>query len=157
MSSLIGEFSCKLDDKGRLKLPAELKRKVVRLGADTGDQFVVKRGFETCLELFPAATWEKLRSQVERRINPFNPDHRTFRRQLLDGLRELTLDASDRLLLPGMLLDYAGISGEVVLVGQFDRIEIWQPAKHRKALEGDGRNFSDLAAEVMGDFRSDDL
>jgi MraZ protein len=158
MSSLIGEYNCKLDDKGRVKIPADLKRKLIKFSAEGQDQFVVKRGFEGCLELFPMSKWEVLRARVEKRMNPFDPKHRKFLRNFLNGVKEVMLDSADRLLIPGNLLSDAGITTELVIVAQFDRMELWQADSLRKAKEDEGdTSFSDLAAEVMGDFRNDDI
>ena len=147
LSSLIGEYRVKVDDKGRAKLPSDLKRQL-----QPGDQlrFVVKKGFEDSVELFPWSTWEETTADLKARINRFNPAHREFLRLYLDSAKELTLDAADRLLFPAQLLQGAGIAREIVFMAAMDRIELWAPERlDAKRSAGDDR-LSELANKLLG-------
>ncbi len=152
MSFLVGEYKVRLDDKGRVKLPVEVKRKLFAMGLVNPDQFVVKDGFDGCLDLFPQATWEKAAQRVQERFDMFNPEHRVFLRSFLDQPRELSLDAADRLLLPSNLLSSAGIGQELIILGQMDRFELWEEEQLLKIrqIKKDEQAFNALASKVMG-------
>ncbi len=150
MSSFIGEYHCKLDDKGRVKVPSELKRKLQKFSAEGQDMFVLKRGFEGCLECFPMSNWQQELDKVQSRINSFRPDDRKFLRKFLDGVKEVALDSADRILIPAGLLADAGIKGELVMMGVLDRLELWDPEKLKKSRGDDDQGYSELAERVMG-------
>ncbi len=134
-----------------MKIPSDLKRKLKKFSEEDLDQFIVKRGFEGCLECFPMPSWQKQRALVESKLNLFNPKHRKFIRKFLDGVKEVAIDSADRLLIPGKLLAEAAISTEMVILVQFDRMELWDAERLKKARAvEDDSEYSDLAAEVMG-------
>ena len=147
LSSLIGEYRVKVDDKGRVKLPADLKR---QLRPEDHQRFVVKMGFEDSLECFPWSTWEETTTDLKSRLNRYNPEHREFMRLYMDGAKELSLDAADRLLLPSSLLQRSGITKEIVFMAAMDRIELWAPHKlDAKRAPGDVR-LAELANKLLG-------
>lgn len=155
MIQLIGEFECKLDAKGRLVVPAALKRQLPDVEREG---LVVNRGFEGNLVIYTKAEWDKQASKIAK-LNTFNKRNRDFVRQFMRGATVLTLDSAGRVLLPKMLLDYAGIAGDVVLACQFDKIEVWSKSVYDEMMdEGGDMDFSDLAEEVMGglDFGGND-
>lgn len=149
MEPLIGEFECKLDSKGRMVVPASLKRQlpdVERLG------LVVNRGFEKNLVIYTREEWNKKMAQLSS-LNQYNPKTRNFIRMFMRGATELTLDAAGRVLLPKSLLEYANIQGEVFLQCQMDQIEVWAKEEYEALMEaGFDEGFSELAQEVMGNF-----
>ncbi|MEL7341557.1 MAG: division/cell wall cluster transcriptional repressor MraZ [Bacteroidota bacterium] len=147
MMSLIGEYDCRLDDRGRFMLPADLRR---QLPEDQQTDFVVNRGLDKCLVLYPTAVWDQELKHIQSR-NFFLKDNRAFKRMYLNGARKLGLDSNARLLLPKRLLDYAGIEKEVVLVSQIDRIEIWDTQTYQDWLAGAEDDFEALVEKVMGD------
>jgi MraZ protein len=146
MTSLLGEFECKLDAKGRFMLPAALKRQIV---PEAQEKFVVNRGFEGCLVLYPMNEWQKETARFQR-LNLFVAKNRKFYRQFHNGATELSLDNIGRLLLPKTLATYAGIDKDVVLFAYANRIEIWSKDKYEQVMNEDLDNFSDLAEDVMG-------
>lgn len=147
MSQLLGEFECRLDPKGRLMIPAGLKR---QLPSDLGDKLVINRGFENCLTLYPYSDWQ-LESEKVNRLNVYNKKNREFIRYFYRGATELQIDSTGRILLPKTLLDYAGIDKELVLSAFGHRIEIWSKDSYDKILTNEPGDFSDLAEDVMGD------
>jgi MraZ protein len=68
----LGEHKCKLDDKGRLRLPSSLK---LQMNPAAQGKFVVNRGFDGCLELYPMDYWIKLRNVMDKQLNMFNSKH----------------------------------------------------------------------------------
>ncbi len=149
MIQLIGEFECKLDTKGRMVVPAALKR---QLPDAEREGLVVNRGFEKNLVIYTRDEWNKKMQQLAK-LNQYNAKNRNFVRQFMRGATELALDAAGRVLLPKGLLEYAEIDGEVVLACQFDKIEVWSKPVYDELMGEDmGEDFAALAEEVMGGF-----
>ena len=149
---LIGEYPVALDNKGRLRLPTALLRQLTASAADGeqgGYEFVVNRGFETCLTLYPKPVWDTITAKLGR-LNRFNDRNRAFIRSFYLGAYPITTDSADRILIQKPLLDYAGLSDEAILVAMDDRIEIWSPAQHQVVAAMDSNHFADLANQVMG-------
>lgn len=147
MIQLIGEFECKLDAKGRLVVPAALKRQLPDVEQEG---LIVNRGFDKNLVIYTREEWDKQAAMISK-LNTFNAKNREFIRQFMRGATILSLDSAGRVLLPKVLLDYAGIVGDVVLACQFDKVEVWPKAVYDEKMDmGDGEDFSALAEEVMG-------
>ncbi len=146
MIQFLGEHSCKIDAKGRLRLPAPLLKQLGQLAIEG---FVLNRGFEQCLVLYPRRSWNRISEEVQQ-LNQFVKKNRDFTRYFFRGATELGLDSNSRLLLPKRLLDYAGISKNLVLLAYFDKIEIWSKEKYEALLLDEPLDFEALAEEVMG-------
>ena len=114
---LIGEYPVALDDKGRMRMPSALLRQLGVMPDVEGQayEFVVNRGFEKCLTLYPKPVWEGITAKLNR-LNRFNDRNRAFVRSFYLGAYPLTTDSADRILLQKPLLDYAGITKEAILL-----------------------------------------
>ena len=146
MIGFLGEYEATIDPKGRFLLPAGLKK---QLPAEGGEQFVINRGFEKCLTLYPVKTWEPIFSEISK-LNDFDPKVREFRRYFLNGATTLELDTAGRLLIPPNLKAHAGLEKDIVLVSAVNKIEIWDKAKYDQFFESfSPEAFSDLAQKVM--------
>jgi MraZ protein len=146
MISFLGEFEATLDSKGRFLLPAGFKRQIPE-GEST--RFVVNRGFEKCLSLYPMSSWQPLYDQIST-LNDFDPKVREFRRFFLNGAIIVEPDAAGRLLIPQNLKDYAGLSKDIVLAAAVNKIEIWDKEKYQQFFESySADDFSTLAQTVM--------
>ena len=149
MATFIGDYSCKIDSKGRMIFPSAFKK---QMEPSAGDHFVVRRDiFENCLVLFTAEDWNEQMKRIRSRINPYNREHNRFLRNFFKGTAEVALDGSNRLLIPKKLLELAGIGKEVVLAGQDGRIEIWAQERY-DAIDMPVDDFADLAEKLMGGF-----
>ncbi len=147
MATFIGDYSCRIDSKGRLIFPSAFKK---QMDPSSGDHFVVRRDiFEECLVLFTIEDWEVQMKKIRSRINPYNREHNLFLRNFFKGTAELVLDGSNRLLLPKKLSELAGIEKEVIMAGQDGRIEIWASDKYEK-IDMPSGDFADLAEKLMG-------
>lgn len=147
MATFIGDYTCKVDVKGRIILPAAFKK---QLPADAQDRFVVRKDiFESCLVLYSMDDWSIQVKKIRSRINPYNREHNMFLRNFYKGTAELTLDASNRILIPKRMLDLIGAGRDVVLAGQDGRIEIW-PAETYENIGMSAGDFADLAEKLMG-------
>ena len=147
MITFIGDYKVKLDTKGRLSLPAAFKRQI-REGVQEG--FVLKRDvFEKCLILYPMGEWERQNKIIRSKTNPYNQEHARFLRMFYSGTAEVSLDASNRILIPKRLLEYAEITTEVVMAGQSGKIEIWTSDKYTGVSEADNE-FTSMAERILG-------
>lgn len=146
MIGFLGEFEATIDAKGRFLLPAGFKK---QLPQDAAAKFVINRGFEKCLTLYPLQSWEPIFTQIAN-LNDFDPKVREFRRYFLNGATEVELDSAGRLLLPKNLLGHASLEKDIVLVSALNKIEIWDKTKYDQFFESySPESFSDLANHVM--------
>jgi MraZ protein len=147
MINFIGDYTVRLDPKGRLSFPSAFKKQI-REAAQDG--FVLKRDvFENCLILYPREEWERQNRIIRARTNPYNKEHARFLRMFFSGTAEVTLDANNRMLIPKRLLDYARISSEVVMAGQSGKIEIWSSETYGTVSEA-GEEFAAMAEKILG-------
>jgi MraZ protein len=143
---LLGEYDCKIDPKGRMRLPSGL---IGQLGERESYTFVINRGFENCLMLYPIEVWEEISKKINQ-LNTYGRKEREFVRYFYRGASKITMDAADRILLTKGLLDYAGIDKDVVLSAFNDSIEIWSKDQYDNMLDNEPDNFADLAEELLG-------
>lgn len=144
--SFLGEYEATLDAKGRFLLPAGFKR---QLPEGESTRFVINRGFEKCLSLYPIQSWQPLYDQISA-LNDFDPKVREFRRYFLNGAIEVEPDSAGRILIPQNLKDYAGLGKDLVLAAAVNKIEIWDKEKYQKFFESySPDDFSSLAQSVM--------
>ena len=147
MTGFLGEYEATLDAKGRFLLPAGFKKQLPEEGSTV---FVINRGFEKCLTLFPLKTWEPIYAGISK-LNDFDPKVREFRRYFLNGATQLELDSAGRLLVPQNLKEYAGLEKDIVLAAAVNKIEIWDKSKYQQFFESfTPEKYSDLAERVMG-------
>ncbi|NCO64219.1 MAG: division/cell wall cluster transcriptional repressor MraZ [Flavobacteriales bacterium] len=147
MNSLIGTYECKVDAKGRLMLPAALKK---QLNPVLKNGFVLKRAvFQPCLELYPMTEWEILMQKINR-LNKFKKKNNDFIRRFTAGVKIVEIDSNGRLLIPKDLTVFAEISKNIVVSSAINIIEIWDKDAYEKAIDDATGDFADLAEEVMG-------
>lgn len=152
MSTLIGTYECKVDAKGRLMIPAPLKKQFASLE----DGFVLKRSvFQPCLELFPMAEWNKMMAKINK-LNRFVKKNNDFIRRFTAGVKVIEIDATGRLLIPKDLIVFGKIDKDLVLSSAINIIEIWDKTLYENAIENATDDFADLAEEVMGGQNDDD-
>ena len=101
MIGFLGEYEATLDAKGRFLLPAGFKKQLPEEGAT---HFIINRGFEKCLTLYPQQSWDPIFSEISK-LNDFDPKVREFRRYFLNGAIQLELDSAGRLLVPKNLTE----------------------------------------------------
>ncbi len=147
MGAFIGDYTCKLDAKGRILLPSAFLKQLPATGQD---RFVVKKDiFERCLVLYPINEWENQNKLIRTRINPYKKEHNLFLRNFYRGTAELVLDGNKRILIPKRLLELLDPGKELVLAGQDSRIEIWAKDEYDKYAPGED-DFAHLAEKIMG-------
>lgn len=153
MLNLIGVHECKMDAKGRVAIPASLKKQLLPV-LDQG--FVLKRSvFQNCLELFPMQEWEKTMNRVNK-LNRFVKKNNDFIRLYTAGVKLLEVDGSNRINIPRDLMTYAGLSTEIVLSSAVGMIEIWDKTRYEESLQSMVGDFGQLAEDVMGSLNEPD-
>jgi mraZ protein len=143
-SFLTGEFRHALDDRGRVAIPARFR---LRLGQGA----TLARWLDGCLAIFPADAWEELAAKLQA-LPTTNAAARQFGRFMSSGAVEVELDKQGRVLVPSYLREYAGIeSGEVVVVGALNRLEIWAPSAwepYRSKIEDEPEALAEHLADL---------
>ena len=114
---LMGEYEHTLDTKGRISMPAKLRK-------DMGDNFVLTKGLDGCLFAFSKGEWlnfeEKLKS-----LPLSDKNARNFVRFFLAGATECEIDKQGRFLIPNNLREAASLEKEAIIIGVGTRLEIW--------------------------------
>ncbi|KAF2518105.1 division/cell wall cluster transcriptional repressor MraZ [Flavobacterium salilacus subsp. salilacus] len=153
MNTIVGTYECKVDAKGRLMMPAPLKKQL-SAGIDNG--FVLKRSvFQPCLELYPMAEWEKMMQKINK-LNRFVKKNNDFIRRFTAGVKMIEVDAAGRLLIPKDLVAFAAIDKDIVLSSAVNIVEVWDKEKYEQSIDDSVVDFADLAEEVMGNLNDDD-
>ena len=143
MAKFIGEYTVKIDDKGRLVFPSAFKN-VMSNGE--GMKFVIKKDiFADCLEMYTYAEWEKQSEDVKSRLNFFNRKHALFWREYMRDRAVVEPDSKiGRISIPKKLLEAIGVNKEVVFAGSDFKIEIWAREKYSETVIS-GEEFIALA------------
>jgi len=153
VNSIVGTYECKVDAKGRLLLPAPLKK---QLSTGLQDGFVLKRSvFQPCLELYPMQEWNLMMQKLNK-LNRFVKKNNDFIRRFTAGVKIVEVDDLGRILIAKDLAVFANISKDVVLSSAVNIVEIWDKDAYEKAIDDSVIDFADLAEEVMGNVNDDD-
>lgn len=113
----MGEYNHTIDAKGRLIVPAKFREAL-------GDEFVVTRGLDDCLFVFPNEGWKVFEEKLST-LPVANKNARRFARFFLSGAATVELDKQGRILIPTTLGEYGALEKEVVFIGVANRVEIW--------------------------------
>ena len=152
LNSIIGTYECKVDAKGRLMLPAPLKK---QLAGALQDGFVLKRAvFQPCLELYPMKEWNLMMEKINK-LNRFVKKNNDFIRRFTAGVKVVEIDNLGRLLVPKDLVAFGHISKDIVLSSAVNIVEIWDKDFYEKSIAGEDVDFADLAEDVMGNINDD--
>jgi MraZ protein len=145
MSSFKGSYEYSVDSKGRINIPARLRKYV---SPDANDTFIITRGYEKCLFVYPLDEWNKLEQSI-RDLSPTNPKHRFFMRTLLELATESQLDGQSRITIPKELLQFAGIENDVLILGVLERIELWNPTVYVEYQRAQAESYENVAQNVL--------
>ena len=115
----LGQYEHSLDGKNRLFLPAHFREK------NKGPDFIMTQGLERCLFLFPASALTSLSAKLDHLSLSNKVEERAFKRTLLAGACEAEVDPQGRILIPQLLLEYAQIRRDAVVLGVLHHVEIW--------------------------------
>lgn len=145
MVFLTGEYKCKLDAKSRIVFPAKVKHS---LPEGSSCEFIVQKGFEQCLKLYPMSEFDKIRSEIVK-LNDFNVNERRLKRQLFRDIVQVDLDCVGRILFPKSVLVHAGVKKEMIIIGMGNHLEIWDPQLFEESRITDLDEYSALAQKHL--------
>lgn len=137
---LMGEYNHTIDAKGRLIVPAKFREIL-------GDEFVVTKGLDNCLFVYPNDEWQKFEEKLQT-LPLTNKNARQFTRFFLAGAASVEVDKQGRILLPSVLREFAGLEKDVVLVGVASRIEIWSRDRWNESISTYDDDMDEVAANM---------
>lgn len=138
----IGEFQHAMDEKGRVAIPAKFRKSLK-------DGVVVTRGLDGALYIYAPDEWEKLAAKTAQLpINRANS--RAFARHLLGGAVEAEIDSQGRILVPDYLRKHAGIAGKAMMVGLYNRIELWSEERWQEYRAKTEKSAEEIAESLEG-------
>lgn len=140
-----GEYEHSIDRKGRLIIPSRF-REVMK--EHYVERFMVTRGLDRCLFLFPEDEWRAQESRF-RALSFTKLEARRFNRFYFSGAAELTCDRQGRVLIPPYLKEFARIKRDVILVGLSNRIEIWDKEEWRKFYDQFRDSYEEIAERLL--------
>ncbi len=122
MAGLIGEYNHTIDAKGRLSVPSKFRTVL-------GDSFVISKGFDGCLVIYSDDEWNDFSDKLNS-LPSFDPQARQIKRFFGSGASRVDIDSHGRILVPAPLLEYAGLTRDVTIVGTADgRAEVWDTSR----------------------------
>lgn len=134
-----GEYQHTLDAKGRLFIPAKLREQL-------GDSFVVTKGLDDCLFVYPQEAWEELEQKI--RQLPMSKS-RSLQRFFLSSAADVTVDRQGRIVIPPVLRRYAGLEHDVVVIGVGERAELWDARRWNAYTDDlDSENIAQAMEEL---------
>jgi transcriptional regulator MraZ len=145
MATFRGSYQHSVDHKGRVSVPARFRR---TLSGDAEGSFVVLRGLDACVWLFPLDEFKRFEERLRAR-SIGDEVARRFQRMLLFDSRDETLDAQGRVAIPPRLLEHAKITKDALVIGVLDRIEIWDPKVYEQYSASSSRTYEDIAGELL--------
>ena len=144
MTAFLGRYEYQMDGKGRVSLPAPFRHQV------DDDRFVLLQWEEPYLSLYPETEWIRFKERlIEFRKSGEGAAHHV--RDILANAVEVSPDRQGRILIPSWLQEAAGLEGAVLLNGNLDRIEVWDPETYARTVqERDEEEFKRFARQIFG-------
>tara|TARA_Y100000590_G_scaffold452790_2_gene596634 strand:- start:735 stop:1184 length:450 start_codon:yes stop_codon:yes gene_type:complete len=146
--SFTGEYCNSIDQKNRLSIPAKFRNS---LGPENDKTFVLSKGFDECLFLYPLEEWKIVEEQLSS-LSSIKDKNRNFIRKITRHANYVRYDSQGRIALPDLLINYANISKEVLVIGVVKKIELWDQStlnnyeKQKDFLSDE--DFEDLADKI---------
>lgn len=136
----IGEYQHTLDDKGRIIIPS-------RFRDDLGDGFVMTKGLDNCLFVYPKSEWNVLEEKLKT-LPLTNRDARAFIRFFFSGATECILDKQGRVLIPANLREHSKLDKDAVIIGVATRMEIWSKDEWDSYNDDDNLSYESIAEKM---------
>ncbi len=146
MARFKGQAENSVDEKGRLAIPAKMRRV---LTPEANDTFTATLGLDNCIALYPNDRWEQMEEEFDN-LNQFNKETRLFIRDTLRWADEVSLDKQGRIVLPKELMLEVDLGGTALVIGALDHIEVWDPAQYDAYLDDRPAPKEEVAENVMG-------
>jgi MraZ protein len=145
MAGFKGQASYSVDSKGRVAIPAKMRN---ALNPEANGTFTVTRGFERCIFLYPLDRWKEMEQEIGA-LSTYDREARAFTRRIMMWADEVALDGQGRIILPKALTDFAGVTDRALILGAYDRLEIWEPDTFEQYLNEETTDYETLAERVM--------
>jgi MraZ protein len=142
----MGEHQHSIDEKGRIIIPAKFREAL-------GESFVVTRGLDQCLFIYPRSEWTVLEQKLKA-LSLMKSDARAFTRFFFSGATECELDKQGRANIPGNLVDHAKLEKDCVVIGVSNRVEIWSKQTWADYFQQSQQSFNEIAEKLV-DFNFD--
>lgn len=142
----MGEYQHTIDEKGRMIIPAKFREAL-------GAQFIVTRGLDSCLFVYPKEEWAVLEQKLKS-LPLMKSDARAFTRFFFSGATECELDKQGRINIPNTLCEYAKLEKECVVLGVSNRVEIWSKEVWTSYFQQSEQSFNEIAEKLV-DFNFD--
>lgn len=146
-----GEFIVRMDDRGRVPFPARLLQQIREMFPSDSpvEEFVLIRGLEACLFLYPLPSWKRFMENLRKIINLADAQHRWFLRRLQRHSALVSLDGHQRILIPRPLREYAGLKNEVSFLPMFEYVELWDPQRMDQDMPLSPEQHAELFHQLM--------
>lgn len=140
-----GTYAYTLDDKGRLRVPSKLRECISQ---SPSDPLIITQGLDQCLFVYPLEEWKSI---VVKLAEPSftKSNSRRFNRMFFAGASECPIDNAGRIAVPQVLRDYAGILREVIIIGVYNRIEIWAKEVWESYRDESRKCFEEIAEQLL--------
>ena len=142
--SFTGEYHNSIDQKNRLSIPAKYRKALSPINNGT---FVLTRGFDQCLVLYPLDELKKVEMQLGS-LSSIKIKNRSFVRSIVRCAVHLKYDSQGRIAIPENLLKYSKVDKNVTIIGMIKKIELWSPELLNDDISPDGDDYEDLANEI---------
>ena len=136
----MGEYHHSIDVKGRIIIPSKLRDEL-------GENFIVTRGLDGCLFLYPKTHWDIIIGKYKNL--PDTKDKRQFLRIFLSGATTCEYDKQGRINIPKPLVDYAGLSKDCIIIGVDEKLEIWSKERWEAFISVNEENMSEIADNLF--------
>lgn len=147
MSGFLGNYTVKIDDNGRMALPAKLRPLPTSSNEDQSN-LILTMGLDGCLVLYPEIEWKSVQNQLDT-LNFTQANYRNFTRQLYSAAVNIRTDKQGRMIVPTHLIDFAGLKNEVLVLGSNRWIEIWNPEKYKQYLSSFAQSYEEVAESLF--------
>ena len=147
MSSFTGKYYYTVDPKGRIIMPAPL-RKIISANYNT-KFYVANALFDPCLHMYPQEEWSSLEEKV-RSLPKMDKDVKLFKRRVIASATECDIDKQGRILIPAALREDADIAGDIVIVGQVEKIELWNRKEWDAVVDLSGVDQESVEEKLAG-------
>jgi len=136
----MGEYNHTIDEKGRIVVPSKIREQL-------GHDFVVTRGLDNCLFIYPKNEWDNVINKYKELPN--TKDARNFMRFFLSGATVNEFDKQGRINIANSLIKYANLKKDCVIIGVNERLEIWDKDSWEEFISKNEENLSDIADKLF--------
>ncbi|MBR1465052.1 MAG: cell division/cell wall cluster transcriptional repressor MraZ [Bacteroidaceae bacterium] len=143
-----GDFSAKVDVKGRVILPAAFRKVLEAEGERT--LYMRIDFYQECLIIYPESVWNRDLDELESKLNKWNRKHQDILRKYVAGVEKFELDGNGRFLINKRKMEKAGIKQDIIFQAVTDKIEVWGLENYQAHFADDSDDGEELEAAMAG-------